>query len=261
MDAPKLRDAAVTLPEKVTVAIVDDDPIIMLSLERAVREHPHLTLLWSVGSLGAAFELARGQQAQVYLVDLDLPDGRGEQFIKWVSAEQITSDCLVLSNMGDYESVIDSFIVGAKGYLLKDTPHALLGKHILQLRQNGSPVSPQAARMLLKAFQSRVQDDKETAGEHPVLRKFMTQEKTSLEEDGEPLAPTNAEEDANRLSQREMEVLQYLHKGMSYQDIAIAMNLSYHTITTYLRRIYRKLGVRSRSAAVYQALNRKILLP
>ncbi|MFN9193209.1 MAG: LuxR C-terminal-related transcriptional regulator, partial [Pseudomonadota bacterium] len=156
----------------------------------------------------------------VLLVDLDLPDGFGLDLIRHVASRSDTCDIMVITIFGDERHVIESIEAGASGYLLKDSLPEDFIEQIRVLHAGGSPISPVIARQLLARFVA------------PAMKKSA---------------------DVPELSEREHSVLSLVTKGFSYQEIASLMRVSPHTVLTYVKRIYRKLQVSSKTEAVYEA--------
>ena len=211
----------------IAVAIVEDEPEVRLRFEDAVRAHPRLSWQFSASNVAEAIALTAQRPANVYLVDLGLPDRDGRDFIRWLVQQQPDALPMVVTVFGDDEHVLTSLEAGAMGYLLKDSPGSEIALRIVELHEGGSPISPSVARS--------------------VIRRFV---------EAPPGVP--AIED-NPLSQRELEVLRLIEKGMTYDEVAQLLELSWHTVTAYLRRVYRKLQVHSRGEAVFEARQRGIL--
>jgi len=138
---------------------------------------------------------------------------------------------MVITVFGDQETVTRALEAGALGYLLKDGTADYLVRSTLELLEGGSPISPPIARYLLGRF-----------------REEQAQPRRIL-----PRRDPEAEE-VPHLSERESEVLEFLVKGFTYAETAKHLGVTPHTIATHVRRIYRKLAVRSRAEAVYEAL-------
>lgn len=219
------RPATPQLP--ITVAVVEDEFEVRTLFELAVRSNPRLSLAFSAGTAAEAISLAVGRPAQVYLVDLGLPDRDGRDLIRWISAQQPAASVMVVTVFGDDAHVVSSFEAGAVGYLLKDTPADDIARRIVDLYEGGSPISPSVARHL--------------------LRRFVGREANATQRVDDPL------------SEREREVLKLIEKGMTYEEVAEVLQISWHTVTAFLRRVYRKLQVNSRTEAVYEARQRGIL--
>ncbi len=217
--------AGPTLP--ITVAIVEDEPQVRLRFEDAVRTHPRLSWQFSAANAAEAITLAGQRPADVYLVDLGLPDRDGRDVIRWLVQQQPEALPMVVTVFGDEEHVLSSLEAGAMGYLLKDSPGTEIALSIVELYEGGSPISPSVARSVIRRFTK-------------------------------PPAGLSSDE-GNPLSRRELEVLRLIEKGMTYDEVAQVLDLSWHTVTAYLRRVYRKLQVNSRGEAVFEARQRGII--
>ena len=235
----------------VTVAILEDEVHVRRMLEKVVSAHPGLQLAFSAQTVGEAKALAQSHAAQVYLVDLGLPDADGREFIRWVSANQPGASCMVVTVFGDDEHIVSSFAAGAVGYLLKDAPIAEIAQRIGELIAGGSPISPSVARRVLQHF---VPNGNPNSAPAPLMG--------SISSPAPLLAAATAapgSNDEHLLSEREHEVLRLIEKGLSYDEIAQVLGITWHTVTGYLRRVYRKLEVNSRGEAVFEARHRGLL--
>jgi DNA-binding NarL/FixJ family response regulator len=242
---------AVNTPQLIptTVAILEDEAHVRRMLEKVVSAHPGLQLAFSAQTVKQAQELALTHAAQVYLVDLGLPDADGREFIRWVSDNQPGAASMVVTVFGDDEHIVSSFAAGAVGYLLKDAPIAEIAQRISELVAGGSPISPSVARRMLQHFVTNANPNSAPA---PLMGSISQPA---------PLMPISQPDskDAHLLSEREHEVLRLIEKGLSYDEIAQVLGITWHTVTGYLRRVYRKLEVRSRSEAVFEARHRGLL--
>jgi DNA-binding NarL/FixJ family response regulator len=161
----------------------------------------------------------------VLLVDLGLPDGNGIELILHAREHSPTTRAMVISVFGDEVSIIRALKAGARGYLLKSEGPDDLRRSVAHLLEGGAPISPAIASHLLRQFSEPA-----------------------------PAVEAGAAIDVG-LTDRESQVLQLIVKGLSYQDVADALEISRHTATSHIRNIYRKLEVRSRSEAVFEALS------
>jgi len=168
------------------------------------------------------------------LLDLHLPDGSGIELIRETAARHPATDIMVISVFGDEEHVVMSIQAGATGYVLKDSlPDQFVGL-IHELRAGGSPISPLIARKLLRTFRTP---------------------KT-------PQAAVNASASAAAdagLTPREAEVLGLVAKGFGFAEVARLLEMSPHTVTAHVKRVYQKLAVHSRGEAVYEATRMGLL--
>jgi DNA-binding NarL/FixJ family response regulator len=202
------------------VFVVEDHPVTRRQLVGAVVDDLRLDLAGSAGSLAEATRWwQQGGRAAAALVDLGLPDGNGIDFIHLVAAGAAAPAILVITAFGDEKNVVSAIEAGATGYLLKERDPAHIADLIMTVLEGGSPVSPSIARHLLKRFR-------------------------------EPMAGRTAV----ALTEREEEVLRLVVKGFSYKEIADGLGLSVHTVTSHIQHIYRKLSVRSRGEAVFEAI-------
>jgi DNA-binding NarL/FixJ family response regulator len=204
------------------ILIVEDDTPTRDRLLRAIASQSELEVAAAVGTCHDALLALREDAPEVMLVDLALPDGNGIELIR--AARTLSSDTLsmVVTVFGDEKSVLGAIEAGARGYLLKDTSAEGIGTAIAQLLSGGAPITPAIAQHLILRFQQ-----------------------------GAPVAEPAA---GPSLSEREREVLELVVKGFTFAEIAKLLALSPHTVGTFVRRIYRKLEVRSRSEAVFEAL-------
>jgi DNA-binding NarL/FixJ family response regulator len=207
-----------------TVIVVEDDPAFLTRFCRAVASAADLALLAAVGDIASARAAIARQAPDVLLTDLGLPDGSGIDLIRETARLHPATDIMVISVFGDEEHVLASIEAGATGYILKDSLPEELVALIAQLRAGGSPISPLIARRLLDRFRPK-----------------------KAPADVVPDAPATA------LSPRESEVLALIAKGFNFAEIARLLEVSPHTITAHVKKIYQKLAVHSRGEAVYEA--------
>ncbi|HFD92647.1 MAG TPA: response regulator transcription factor [Gammaproteobacteria bacterium] len=207
-----------------SVLLVEDDEHTRERLAGIVSATKGLALCGTAGSLAEAREILRNSYPDVLLTDLGLPDGDGIELIRQVRETTPPAEAMVISVFGDEQRVIAALKAGAAGYILKDGTTEHIGSAIIQLLEGGSPISPAIARHLLKQLQP--------PEKAPIPDKV-----------------------ASLLSGREVDVLTAVAKGFTYNEIADMLNISFHTVSSHVKHIYRKLEVCSRSEAVYEAVN------
>jgi DNA-binding NarL/FixJ family response regulator len=205
----------------IRVAIVEDDGPTRRFLTRLFENADGFEVAFAADCVAAAQAALAEADADVALVDIRLPDGTGLDFID-PFVTKTRGKALILTVLGDRASVMLAFEFGASGYLLKDTPPQQILRDVRALILGGCPISPQAAAHLLSLV-------KPAAAEAPDLP-------------------------GNILTARECDVLTMFAKGLSYQEAAGVLNLSVHTIGDHVKAIYRKMQVRSRSEAVFEAV-------
>lgn len=217
-----------TTPAATRVALVEDDLRFRTAFVAAITRAADLLLQAEVGTLREGLALLQQPAADVLLTDLGLPDGSGIELIRAARQAWPRCEVLVVTVFGDESHVIQAIQAGAAGYLLKDSSPEHFVEQIRGVRAGGSPISPLIARQLLLRFQ----------GAAP------------------PAAPRPAAPDeaaADMLSPRETEVLGYIAKGFTFDEVARLLALSRHTVLTYVRRIYGKLEVGSKTEAMHEA--------
>jgi DNA-binding NarL/FixJ family response regulator len=220
------------------VVVVEDDPDTRQFLESCVKDQTQFALAGSFASLQPARGWFTQHEADLLLVDLGLPDGSGLQLMREVQQRWPQCDMLVVSMFGDEENVVASIEAGAVGYVHKDDEAADIAQTLLAVKQGASPISPMIARHLLRRMQPQ-----------PVARTVLAPETGSAA----GLESGSANDPAVSLTKREQEVLEYIARGFSYAEIARLQGITVHTVQTYIKKLYGKLAVHSRSEAVYEA--------
>lgn len=201
-------------------ALVEDDPAFRAALASAVMQTAGLHFVGAAADLPDGLRVLRRERPDLLLVDLQLPSGSGRTLIETVKHELPGCEVVVVSTLGDDESVFGALAAGAVGYLLKQGNAAQIVAQLVALRDGGSPLSPVLARRLIREL-----------GPVPV--------------------PTNSLE--TRLSEQERAVLQGAALGYRYDEIAEQMGVTPHTVATYVKRCFRKLQVHSKVQAIAKA--------
>lgn len=218
--------------EPIGVILVEDEPATLDHLIQVMQSSPALQLLGVASTVQDAYSLLFMTQPKVALIDLGLPDSSGIEIIRWLSKNKPETEPLVITTFGDEDHVVRSLEAGATGYLLKDYSNDELIGHIVEVANGGSPISPLVARQLL----------------------FRIQNSRTTQADTLPSRTTyKSLPNATRITDRELMVIQQVAKGFTAQEISAQMGISTHTVSTHVKRIYKKLHVHSRSEAVYEA--------
>ena len=218
----------------IRVAFVEDDVDFQLVLSTTIETAPDMLLVSASSTRAAGLRAVNDGPVDVLLVDLGLPDGSGIDVIRAAHAKWPSCAIMVSTTFGDETHVMRSLEAGAAGYLLKDSAAKSMVTEIRSLHEGGSPISPLIARQILMRF--RVQDKK-----LPVLPQFPHERSRAA------------------LSAREQEVLEFITKGFTSEEIAGLMSISRHTVLTFVRRIYSKLEVNSKTEAIFEARNQGLL--
>jgi DNA-binding NarL/FixJ family response regulator len=204
----------------VTVLIVDDHPVVREGLRAVLTTDQSIEVLTDVATGEEAIETAARLAPDVVLMDLRLPGIDGIGAIKQIVGAG-TSAVLVLTTYGTDHDICRAVAAGASGYLLKDTP----------------------GRDLLAAVHATARGETVLAG--PVAAKLAEQLRQQAR--------------AGALSERETEVLRGIARGLSNPDIASELFITEATVKSHVTRIFAKLSVNDRTAAVTTAIARGIL--
>jgi len=206
----------------IRVSIVEDSNQVRSTLARLINKAEGFECVGQHANAEAALEGLPREKPDVVLMDINLPGMNGVECVRRLKQILPGTQVMMLTVYEDTENIFNALAAGATGYLLKRTPRAELLQAIREVYQGGSPMTAHIARKVVQSFQ-RV-----------------------------PSSPQPAE----NLSPREQEVLNYLSQGFLYKEIADKLGISYETVHTYIRRIYEKLQVRTRTEAVAKYLRR-----
>lgn len=224
---------------RLTVAIVEDDEDTAKRIAASITARPELELIACYATGRGAIAGMAQRPPDVLLVDLGLPDIPGLDVIRYAAQHYPSCDVLVISLFGDEEHVLSALQAGARGYLLKGALVRDIALDVQELRNGGSPLSPIIARRVLTRLQARVPA-------RPAGKAL------------ESLA-ARAEKEADELTAREVDILRTIARGFSYAETAGLLSISVQTVHTHLKRIYRKLAVHSKTEAIFEADQRRLL--
>src|SRR5262245_37385505 len=206
----------------ITVSIVEDQEPLRATLARVIDRSEGFQCVGQHPSAEAALEALPKEKPAVVLMDINRPGINGVECVRKLKQILPETQVIMLTVYEDTENIFNALAAGASGYMLKRTPTPDLLTAIRQVLQGGSPMTAHIARKVVQSFQR-------------------------------PGASPEATED---LSPREREVLDCLSQGFLYKEIAEKLGISYETVHTYIRRIYEKLQVRTRTEAVAKFLRR-----
>src|SRR5271154_570803 len=206
----------------ITVSIVEDNDKLRETLVRVLNRADGFSCVSQYANAEDALKDLPQAKPDVVLMDINLPGMNGVECVRKLKQIAPEIAAVMLTAYEDTENIFNALAAGATGYLLKRAPRAELLDAIREVRRGGSPMTTHIARKVVQSFQ-----------------------KTSP-----------AEQTGEALSTREQEVLDHLSQGFLYKEIAEKMGISYETVHTYIRRIYEKLQVRTRTEAVAKFLRR-----
>ncbi len=217
-----MNDAATEAKRRTRISIVEDHEPTRRILSEVVETAPELQLVSQYESGIKALGALPDERPDVVLMDINMPELNGIECVQRLKPQMPATQFLMLTVYEDTDHIFAALAAGATGYLLKSTRRGELLAAIEQIISGGSPMSSGIARKVVQSF-------------------------------SEPKSKPQA---AEALSPREQSVLALLSKGYLYKEIAEALAVSVPTVCTYIRRIYDKLQVHSRSQAIARYLEK-----
>jgi DNA-binding NarL/FixJ family response regulator len=214
------RDAA---QQPIRVVVVEDRGRIRETLVDIINGTEGLMCAGAHGSCESALAALTDEQPEVMLMDIGLPGMSGIEGVRAVKNSHPDVDVLMHTVYDDDEKIFQSICAGASGYVLKNAESSELIRAIREIRL-GAPMSPSIARRLLELVRVK---------------------------DASPASTMN-------LTPRELDILQSLVEGLSYKKIAEKLFISPLTVQSHIKKVYEKLQVHSKSAAVSKALKYRL---
>jgi len=206
----------------ISVSIVEDNDQLRKTLARVLNRADGFRCLSHYANAEDALKDLPQVRPDVVLMDINLPGMNGVQCVRQLKALLPQIQVMMLTVYEDTENIFNALAAGASGYMLKRTSSKELLEAIQDVQRGGSPMTMHIARKVVQSFQHTA------ATAQP----------------------------AENLSEREQQVLDCLTQGLMYKEIAEKLGISYETVHTYIRRIYEKLQVRTRTEAVAKFLRR-----
>ncbi len=217
--------------DTIGVIIVDDHPLFREGVRNVINGEPDLHVLGESVSGEEALPLLKDLHPQVALVDVNLPGMNGIQVTRQVATEKLATAVVLLTAYDDVEQVLHGFRAGASAYCSKDI-HA--GKLVDVIRQ------------VARGFYVVGDQVYDSAGMAQWLEQGVESvRRPHLEGEVEAFSP---------LSPREMEILQYVTRGLSNKEIAARLGISHQTVKNHMTAILHKLDVEDRTQAAVYAL-------
>ena len=213
---------------EISVLVVEDDTPTRWRIVDALSRDAEFRVT-DAANLAEARRFLGKADPDVLLTDLQLPDGNGMELIREIRQRNQTTEIMVISILGDEQSVISAILLGANGYLLKDAFPTDIADTVRDLMRGHSPISASIARFIVRRTQGR------------------------------PGQAAPSDLNTARLTPREIDILWGIAKGFSYADIADHLGISRQTVPGYIKTIYRKLEVNTRGEAVFEALQQGLI--
>ncbi len=203
-------------PVTIDISLVEDDSHVRKTLTNWISHAAGFRLVGAWADAESALAPLKERKPHVVLMDINLPGMSGVEAVQKLKPVLPDTQFLMLTVYEDIDNIYNALAAGATGYLLKQTLREELLIALQDVHRGGSPMTSNIARKIVQSFR-RVPASAAA---------------------GEVLSP------------REEEVLDMLTQGYLFKEVSDRLNISVHTVNTYVRRIYEKLHVRSRAQAV-----------
>jgi DNA-binding NarL/FixJ family response regulator len=210
----------------ISISIVEDNDKLRGTLAKVIGRTEGFRFATDYASAEDALADLPQVKPDVVLMDINLPGLNGVECVRKLKPLLPHTQVMMLTVYEDTANIFNALAAGASGYMLKRTSTKELVEAIREMQRGGSPMTTHIARLVVQSFQKPA------------------------------AAPTATSKELAELSEREQQVLDLLAQGLIYKEIAEKLAISYETVHTYIRRIYEKLQVRTRTEAVAKFLQR-----
>ena len=209
----------------IAISIVEDNDKLRATLARVIDRTDGFRCVSDYANAEDALADLPKIKPDVVLMDINLPGINGVECVRQLKKLLPQIQVMMLTVYEDTENIFNALAAGANGYMLKRTPAKELIEALREVQRGGSPMTTHIARKVVQSFQK-------SAGAQQVANEL------------------------SELSEREQQVLDLLAQGLIYKEIGEKLGISYETVHTYIRRIYEKLQVRTRTEAVAKFLRK-----
>jgi DNA-binding NarL/FixJ family response regulator len=209
----------------VRVVLVDDHELFRAGVRGALGEG--IEVVGEAGTVEEAVAMVRERDPDVVLLDVHLPDGRGDAVVRAVATDRPAVRFLALSVSDAVEDVVGVIRAGARGYVTKTVSPEELSDAIRRVAEGDAVFSPRLAGFVLDAF------------------------KGDTESSGDP--------ELDSLTPREQDVLRLIARGYMYKEIALRLEISAKTVETHVSSVLRKLQLSSRHELSRWAAQRRLI--
>ena len=210
----------------ISISIVEDNDKLRGTLAKLIGRTEGFRFVSDYATAEDALAGLPKAKPDVVLMDINLPGINGVECVRKLKQISPQTQVMMLTVYEDTQNIFNALAAGANGYMLKRTPTKELLEAIREVYRGGSPMTTHIARLVVQSFQKPAST-----------------------------APVGGG-DLSELSDREQQVLDLLAQGLIYKEIAEKLSIGYETVHTYIRRIYEKLQVRTRTEAVAKFLQR-----
>lgn len=205
----------------IRIAIAEDLPKLAEALKKKVELGEEFTVKTIAENGKQLVEyLNKDHHIDVILMDIKMPEMNGIQATEYVANRWPNIQIIMCTVFSDEHYIFDAIMMGATGYMLKDEPPAKIHRSIYEAMEGGAPMSKEIAAKALR-----------------LIRNGKPKQEQSLAE-------------KYGLTSREIEVLEHLSRGNSYENIADNLFISYGTVRKHVENCYRKLRVHGKVEAI-----------
>ncbi|HEU0101104.1 MAG TPA: response regulator transcription factor [Mycobacteriales bacterium] len=222
--------AAGAPPERIRVLVADDHALYRRGLEMVLSAEDDIEIVGEAGDGAEAIARAEELLPDVVLMDIRMPRRSGIEACTAIKDAAPSTKIVMLTISDDESDLFEAVRAGANGYLLKDVPGEDIAEGVRAVAGGQSLISPSMAGALLTEFAE--------------ISRRSTE---------------RAQVPGPRLTDREMQVLRLVARGMANKDIAAELYISENTVKNHVRNILEKLQLHSRMEAVVYAVREKLL--
>ena len=207
----------------ITVLVADDHPIVRSGIVNELRYHPDIEVIGEADSGDKVLPLVKELDPHVLVLDIQMPGMKGVRVVEELAGQDQAPQVLILTAYGDPENVLGMLKAGAKGYLLKDSSPDEIAEGIRAVAEGKTWLCPAVSQVLLESVNS---------GNSPI--------------------------EAEALTGREVEVLQYVAQGYNNAQIAERLKISEGTVKNHMTSLYDKLRLHTRAEVVAWAWQHRL---
>lgn len=207
--------------EKINVAIIEDVATIRTSYAMFLSQKDNINVLISADSVESFFEQWNQQKIDLVLSDIGLPGKSGIEGIRMIKEKSAETDIILITIFEDEERIFKALCAGASGYLLKSMPLPKLVEEINNYRSGGAAMTPIVAKKVINYFAPK-RDYKSV------------------------------------LTAKEKQVVLCVVDGLTYKEVASRLGISFNTVCTHIKKIFKKLHINTRSEIVAMSLKGEI---
>jgi len=212
---------------QIHIAIAEDNQLALKAIEEKLMLYNDIVVSLKATNGKILVEQINGPQTDLVLMDIDMPLMNGIEATKEIKKRFPQVKVLVLTTFDDDEKIFDAIMAGASGYLLKEEPKQNIYKAIIETMEGGAAMSPIIAMKALNLIRT-------------------------------PMTPHTPRQDFG-LSPREIELLEQLKSGLTYEQLATNMFISVGTVRKHIENVYRKLQVNNKTNAVKVAIDNRLI--